>query len=445
MLNYIITDSTLTVLLNGIPKIIDSSNPNFENIKEAIKAGKGENDILDMIDTGKALHKYSEGKVKVIDGEVFYSDKVIKSALTRRIITMMGEGFNVSGMTKFMENMYSNPSKTAVDELYLFLEACNLPITEDGCFLAYKKVREDYKDIHSGTFDNSIGSECYMDRNEVDDNRETTCSTGLHFASYSYMSSFGSYGGGSDRIVIVKINPMDVVSIPKDYNNAKGRCCRYIVVNEVPNDTKTQIKSDCIKDEDTYSPEFTSKDDVVESAVVDVIPSVKVSVLRNPQEVEGKRLKDYIVKGLYSGDFDIDTLIDAVFEVSNRVELYPMIEDRNFNQIGNVVRELYLAGELSDDDLIDSIESMPGESIDVTVIPEATPSVHVEVQLSDKVLTFIDKVVSGIKDGTIVWDDVSAVSPTAVNPDMVKYNDYNALRKSLTKLFKSGELTSDMI
>jgi hypothetical protein len=61
------------------------------------------------------------------------------------------------------------------------------------------------------------------------------------------------------------------------------------------------------------------------------------------------------------------------------------------------------------------------------------------------VLTFIDKVVSGIKDGTIVWDDVSAVSPTAVNPDMVKYNDYNALRKSLTKLFKSGELTSDMI
>jgi hypothetical protein len=262
------------------------------------------------------------------------------------------------------------------------------------------------------------------------------------------MSSFGSYGGGSDRIVIVKINPMDVVSIPKDYNNAKGRCCRYIVVNEVPNDTKTQIKSDCIKDEDTYSPDFTPKDDVEEVdayTTVDVIPSVKVSVLRNPQEVEGKRLKDYIVKGLYSGDFDIDTLIDAVFEVSNRVELYPMIEDRNFNQIGNVVRELYLAGELSSDDLIDSIESMPGESIDVTVIPEATPSVQVEVQLSDKVLTFIDKVVTGIKDGTIVWDDVSAVSPTAVNPDMVKYNDYNALRKSLTKLFKSGELTSDMI
>ena len=33
--------------------------------------------------------------------------------------------------------------------------------------------------------------------------------------------------------MIVKINPADVVSIPTDYNGAKGRCCRYQVVAEV--------------------------------------------------------------------------------------------------------------------------------------------------------------------------------------------------------------------
>jgi hypothetical protein len=35
--------------------------------------------------------------------------------------------------------------------------------------------------------------------------------------------------------VIVKINPRDVVSIPSDYNDAKGRACRYEVIGEVGN------------------------------------------------------------------------------------------------------------------------------------------------------------------------------------------------------------------
>jgi len=33
--------------------------------------------------------------------------------------------------------------------------------------------------------------------------------------------------------VIVKINPADVVAIPSDYKNTKGRCCRYEVVAEM--------------------------------------------------------------------------------------------------------------------------------------------------------------------------------------------------------------------
>jgi len=38
---------------------------------------------------------------------------------------------------------------------------------------------------------------------------------------------------GGERIVIVKINPADVVSIPSDYNDAKGRTCRYEVIGEL--------------------------------------------------------------------------------------------------------------------------------------------------------------------------------------------------------------------
>jgi hypothetical protein len=94
--------------------------------------------------------------------------------------------------------------------------------------LAYKKVRHNFFDVHSGSMDNSVGKVLEMERNKVDDDKDNTCSTGLHFCSQSYLNHFGG-----DRIVIVKINPRDVVSIPSDYNDAKGRTCRYEVIGEL--------------------------------------------------------------------------------------------------------------------------------------------------------------------------------------------------------------------
>jgi hypothetical protein len=147
---------------------------------------------------------------------------------------MLQDGFPVEPLVNFMENLMTNPSKRAVTELYGFLEKNSLPITPDGCFLAYKKVRNDFLDIHSGTMDNSVGKIVEMERNEVDDNKDQTCSTGLHFCSQDYLPHFGN--GYDSRVVILKINPADVVSIPSDYNNAKGRACKYEVIGEIGND-----------------------------------------------------------------------------------------------------------------------------------------------------------------------------------------------------------------
>jgi hypothetical protein len=108
------------------------------------------------------------------------------------------------------------------------LEKNNLPITSDGHFLAYKKVRKDFKDCHTGTMDNSVGKIVEMERHEVDDNANNTCSNGLHFCSKEYLNHFGG-----ERTVIVKINPADVVSIPTDYDFSKGRACRYEVIGEL--------------------------------------------------------------------------------------------------------------------------------------------------------------------------------------------------------------------
>jgi hypothetical protein len=132
-----------------------------------------------------------------------------------------------------------NPSKRAVDELYDFLEAGELPITEDGHFLAFKNVRETYMDIHSGTFRNMVGDICEMKRNQVDEDKDRTCSYGLHFCSIAYLPNFLDSNGG--KTMIVKINPKDVVAIPSDYNNTKGRTCRYEVVGEYTENWREKI------------------------------------------------------------------------------------------------------------------------------------------------------------------------------------------------------------
>lgn len=77
-----------------------------------------------------------------------------------------------------------------------------------------------------------------MDRSLVDPDKNETCSRGLHFCSFDYISHFETQ---NSRVIIVKINPRDVVSIPVDYNNTKGRCCEYTVLTEVQRPTKQSL------------------------------------------------------------------------------------------------------------------------------------------------------------------------------------------------------------
>jgi hypothetical protein len=74
-----------------------------------------------------------------------------------------------------------------------------------------------------------VGTTPEMPRNEVNDDKDQTCSDGLHFCSQGYL---GFYGAGG-RTMILKVNPRDVVSIPSDYDNAKGRACKYEVIGEL--------------------------------------------------------------------------------------------------------------------------------------------------------------------------------------------------------------------
>jgi hypothetical protein len=224
------TNHSLTVIIDNEQFTLNrETHPNFDKVIDAIRSNDSER-ARQLIDITAAVSYYAKGFLEVKNGDVYWDDKPFHNSLTDRLMEMLRQEIPVEPLVEFLHNLKKNPSKRAVDELYDFLECNSLPITPDGCFLAYKKVRNDYKDIHSGTMDNSVGKVVEMTRNEVDEDKNRTCSSGLHFCSLAYLPYFGNSHG--DRVVIVKINPRDVVSIPADYDNAKGRCCRYEVVGE---------------------------------------------------------------------------------------------------------------------------------------------------------------------------------------------------------------------
>ena len=217
------------IVVNVGPKVhtINENHITYNKILEAIKSSDWQT-VIDNVEPKKVIINYGSGNVSIKGETFFWKDQEMNNSITRRIIQMHSDGFDIEPMVNFMDNLMQNPSSTAVKELYLFLEGNMLPITPDGYFLAYKKVTEEFKDCYTGKIDNSVGQIVEMERNQVDDDRRHTCSYGLHFSSYDYANQFYSNNG---HIVILKINPRDVVSIPYDYGNQKGRCSMYEVIS----------------------------------------------------------------------------------------------------------------------------------------------------------------------------------------------------------------------
>lgn len=227
MYPYMIQGDNIVVVINNTPHTVNKSHVSYTKLRDAIKANDWST-VKKIIDPEKVVLSYGQGKVSVQGEKLFWDGVEMHNALSRRMIKMLQEDFPIEPLVLFMENLQQNPSYRAVNELYGFLEKNTLPITPDGHFLAYKKVREDYTDVHTGKFDNSVGKVVEMPRNQVNDDKNQTCSSGLHFCSQDYLKHFGG-----EHVMILKINPRDVVSIPTDYNDSKGRTCRYEVVGEL--------------------------------------------------------------------------------------------------------------------------------------------------------------------------------------------------------------------
>jgi len=242
MNSYIITSTGITVFFakNNSQHTVANDHPRYKEICKLVSQDEFDQ-VLDIVDVRAAINAFvynsASGRFNIESGKLIFDGSEVHSTLADRMIDMAIAGLDITSMENFMVNLFENQSYRAVTELYSFLEAGNLPITPDGHFLAYKRIRDDYTDVHSGTMDNSIGKVVSMPRNQVNEDKNQTCSYGLHFCSYDYLHYFSG-----DRVVVLKINPRDVVSIPADYNDTKGRCCRYEVIRELEDYVDQRIR-----------------------------------------------------------------------------------------------------------------------------------------------------------------------------------------------------------
>ena len=231
---YTFSNDALTMFLKGKPYNITDTHPAYDQVMQAIKgeiAPMTDDELLDLIDVRTGLRaKINHGRVSVGEDCILIDGKPTHNYLTMRMIKFLNQGLDISPWVKFLDRLLQNPSKAVLDDLFLWMERANMPLTPDGKFLAYKKVRDDYYSFYDGKTFHAIGVPMSMPRNEVDDNRENTCSYGLHFCGWEYLPS---YRGNQGRVLILEIDPAEVVSIPTDYNHQKGRAFAYTPIGEV--------------------------------------------------------------------------------------------------------------------------------------------------------------------------------------------------------------------
>lgn len=184
-------------------------------------------DFLEKIDAKEGVFTWSKKNFRVENGIVYYKDEPIHEVLNNYILEIIKDGYECDPLLLFVENLYKNTSLRCVNDLFSFLQHRNMPITEDGCFLGYKAVRSDFMDKWTGTINNSVGRRIKMPRNKVMDDPEVGCSYGLHVGSLEYAQGYSS---DDDVLLIVKVNPKDVVSVPNE-DSKKLRCCEYKVVS----------------------------------------------------------------------------------------------------------------------------------------------------------------------------------------------------------------------
>lgn len=302
------TPSNLGVVIrllreNKFQKAIDSINKKF--LIQDITCG-----VVKETKSGK----YKIGKEIIPESIRNIIDKVVSEKKPIDCVIALWNRIN-----SVSDKVTENEKRIAKESIFDYLVNTCVKITEDGCFIAYKKVREDYKDCHSGTFDNTPGNIVSQDRKLCVVARNQACSSGLHVGAWEYVHRFGG-----SRILECLVDPVDVVSVPFDYKNMKMRVCRYKVIRDV---TEFSDRKELLLGSPTLYEGYIESVD--EKKVVK-----KVEVVKNVNKKKVKQTR-FEVTRISEGRFSITKTINQMLgfepgtKIGIRIEKKVLVVEKN--------------------------------------------------------------------------------------------------------------------
>lgn len=243
---------SVTVFIGSTAHAVGTDHPHFNRILGALKAGK-DDEVAELIDApgflSRNIHKVRKtllgdrahllDRLDIKRGGITFDGKPLNDGLSRTIVQYMKDGNeSYQPLVKFLAKVMENPNSHSREHLYNWLAKLSFTIVEDGDFVSYKGVDDAgdglMRSRSSGTavvdgikvtgqIPNAVGSVIEMPRDEVTFDPQVGCSSGLHVGTWQYAKGF------APRVILVKVDPRDVVSVPTDSAHQKLRVCRYSV------------------------------------------------------------------------------------------------------------------------------------------------------------------------------------------------------------------------
>ena len=248
-MNYIINNTAIVFFFDNKPVKVEKTAPEYTRILSAFDLPSGQQEEVINAILNERVGEYEKDGFTISPDSVSYDGETLPDILADKVRGIAAEGLPVKLFANFWENLNNNPSASSVRELFDFLAYKELPITEDGFFIAYKGVASNGLSIHgntktkvlqgivdnNGKIQNNVGDTIEVKRWDVDDNRDNGCSFGLHVGSMDYATTWG------EQTLVVKVNPADVVSVPTDCGCQKCRVSKYEVIDSYQNEIKNAI------------------------------------------------------------------------------------------------------------------------------------------------------------------------------------------------------------
>ncbi len=275
-INYHILTDTIVINFDGKVVQVNRNDDLGAKVLAKIKTGNLD-DIPTMIDIAEKLKEMSHELFVIDEGALYSYGELVPAYISKRVFEFMEEELPFEYLINFWNNLKDNPSNNSKRQLFEFLEANHFALTPDGHFIAYKKVKSNFMDDYTGEIDNSVGEIVEMERDGVVDDPNQSCSAGLHIAPYSYAKTY-KFGG---KLIELKVNPRDVVSVPHNYAHQKARVCKYLVVG-VGDEKDGGIKDTVVSGEKFEAPVDVVKPDINDS-VGFIDPDAEAATLSKEQ------------------------------------------------------------------------------------------------------------------------------------------------------------------